>query len=224
MYKTSNSVLLQSVWCQAISVRALMRILTSLLDGDISRTRVQQQHCYFAVLACTRQHAWIPVSSSGDLQRPQPLNIIHGTSLRGRQEDEEISSGGIQSLHSLLSATLSLQKTSYLGEGCLSSPLQQEPSLPLMNSSKIQHQMCRIIVEADAPFNCNSGGTWWLKNAAILTVIRHSSRGNGTLSLFSVQIWISGGFLSDSLTSTSRRTELKWERSLCLSTLKARSF
>lgn len=55
-------------------------------------------------------------------------------------------------------------------------------------------------------------------------MICHSSRGNGTRSLFSVQIGISGVFLSDLLTSTSRSTELKWEHSLCLSTVKARSF
>lgn len=36
--------------------------------------------------------------------------MIHGTSLRGRQEDEEISSGGIQSLLTLLPAAPSLHK------------------------------------------------------------------------------------------------------------------
>lgn len=38
-----------------------------------------------------------PVSSSSHLQSLRTLDMIHSTSLRGRQEDEEISSGGIQS-------------------------------------------------------------------------------------------------------------------------------
>ena len=67
-------------------------------------------HCYFTVMASTRKQPLIPVISSGDLQSLRPLDMIHGTSLQGRQEDEEISSGGIQSLLTLLLATLSLNK------------------------------------------------------------------------------------------------------------------
>lgn len=52
----------------------------------------------------------IPVSSSGDLQRHQLLDMIHGTSLMGHQEKEEISFGGIQSLLTLLPATPVLHK------------------------------------------------------------------------------------------------------------------
>ena len=52
----------------------------------------------------------IPVGSSGGPERPRPLDMIHGTSLRGRHGDEEISSGGIQSRLVLLPAARTLHK------------------------------------------------------------------------------------------------------------------
>jgi len=52
----------------------------------------------------------VPVSSPGDHQSSQPLDVIHDTSLRAGLEDEEISSGGIQSLLTLLPATLPVYK------------------------------------------------------------------------------------------------------------------
>lgn len=64
-------------------------------------------------MANTSMQTIIPVSSSEDLQSLRTLDMIHGTSLRGRQEDDEISSGGIQSLLTLLPATPTLHKGLY---------------------------------------------------------------------------------------------------------------
>lgn len=80
-----------------------MRLLTALVDGDISGYRLHlgypqlTLHCPYLTIS-TRMQTVFPVSSFCDLQSLCPLGTIHGTSLRGHQEDEEISSAGIQSL------------------------------------------------------------------------------------------------------------------------------
>lgn len=69
---------------------------------------------YLAVMARTSMQTATPVSSTGDLQSPRPLDTIHSTSPRGRQEDEEISSGGIQTRLTLLPATSSPHKALHI--------------------------------------------------------------------------------------------------------------
>lgn len=94
-----------------------MRILTAFLDADVSVASMSAKpthnsHCTtssFTILA-GRMQSISPVSCPGQFPGLRPVSMIHGTSPRGRQEDEEISSGEIQSLLTLLPATLSLHK------------------------------------------------------------------------------------------------------------------
>lgn len=92
----------------SIAVGASLRLLTALVDGDISGYHLHPGypqltlHCpYLTISTTTCMQTVFPVSSFCDLQSLCPLGTIHGTSLRGHQEDEEISSAGIQSLLSI---------------------------------------------------------------------------------------------------------------------------
>lgn len=128
-----------------------MRTLTSFLVDDISgegapsnphraSTRSALLHCNYL----HKQATLIPVSSSGNLQSLWRLDMIHDAFVRGRQEDEEIRKAHKLRRNSKLSHSAAGQHQGFtkdfISEALLSFPLQSELSLPLINSSKIQHQ------------------------------------------------------------------------------------
>lgn len=131
-------------------------------------TQLTLHHCYFTVKASASMQTAIPVSSPGDLQSLRPLDMIHGTSLRGRQEDEEISFGRIQGLLTLLLAASSLHKGLHIW-GTLKFPF----AATAKNSSEVQYQIYKnqfclsgfnlygAIIKANAPLKLQKGSWWW---------------------------------------------------------------
>ncbi len=111
-------------------------------------TQLALHHCYFTVIASAGMQTVIPVGSSGHLQSLRPLDMIHGTSLRGRQEDEEISSGGIQSLLTLLPATPSLHRGLHIWATFKFSSTATAKLVCVKNCSEIHHQIYKDIPDS----------------------------------------------------------------------------
>lgn len=84
-------------FCRSSNEDLDFRVSLLIFQAQVHQRAYTPRRCYSTLMSHTSMHAVIPVSSSG-----RPLDLIHGTSLRGRHGDEEISPGGIQSLLVLL--------------------------------------------------------------------------------------------------------------------------
>lgn len=117
-------------FCRSSNEDLDFRVSLLIFQAQVHQRAYTPRRCYSTLMSHTSMHAVIPVSSSG-----RPLDMIHGTSLRGRHGDEEISPGGIQSLLVLLPAgrPVAAQRTSYLSHFRVS-PLR-------LRGEKTQHQL-----------------------------------------------------------------------------------
>lgn len=117
-------------FCRSSNEDLDFRVSLLIFQAQVHQRAYTPRRCYSTLMSHTSMHAVIPVSSSG-----RPLDMIHGTSLRGRHGDEEISPGGIQSLLVLLPGRcpVAAQRTSYLSHFRVS-PLR-------LRGEKTQHQL-----------------------------------------------------------------------------------